>query len=591
MTTGSASETAATTKAGSDAWVPSVFEFNSDAQALAHFDDVHKTILLGGGVGSGKTVLHGLDALKRSTHETALLHGIFTNTQTQLDKEVVPSIQDRFVAAGFDRPVFDKQPPRSWQSRWVRDGIEIPSVSRYRGVLTAPTGYHAVCGTLFNLNYRQYETLAIGSARIEEAINVSEVAINTIFERVRCSTGGGEMCRRFHRHQRYLIFNPPRGPHPWLYSRLDALEEAARNYYHALASGETCECPRAHGPELNHRGWPLLQMGVGPAVWYRSRTSDNAANLDEDYRDGLAANMSKDTARRRLDGEILRETAGGAYTEFSSENIFPVQYDPDRVLFLCLDFNLEPRAAVFAQPLNPGAGEFPAEHERKNVQHIGVFGEYFYAGEMSDRKFAQALIRGDRGSGGDSQPRYRSEETRGLPPPCDASCTNPCRQGHWNGLKAHRGRIIAYGDQRGTYRSSHGDNLESSWKIVDQVFRELGNYSKDVPEDQPSPRERVDAVNAKLCNVLGIRSLWFHPRVEELMRDAEQVMWDDSGMAEREWRRGSQGTEWHRTHLIQGLGYMVVKRHPLGREATDRTIEQQLPHVEHGRRIKRPRIG
>ncbi|HXG58124.1 MAG TPA: hypothetical protein VNL91_03805 [Thermoanaerobaculia bacterium] len=567
----------------SEEWAPPVFEFISDAQALAHFDSEHKIVLLGGGVGSGKTVLHGLDALKRSKHETDLLHGIFTNTETQRDKEVVPSIQDRFVAAGFEKPVFDRRPPVSWVRDWVRRGIEVPSVSKHRNVLIAPTGYHAVCGTLHHQSYTQYDTLSFGSARIEEATNVSFAAITTIFERTRCSRGGGERCRKFHRHQKYLIFNPPRGPHPWLYSYLDQLEESARAHYHALRDGEECDCPRVHGPELQHRSWPLLRSGVGSAVWYQSRTSDNPY-LDDGYREGLAANMSKDTARRRLDGEIIRETEGGAYTEFSSENIHAgVPYDPDRTLYMWLDFNLEPRAAVFAHQLNPG--EYPGEHERSGLIHLGVFGEYFYAGEMSDRRFAQALIRGDRGDGCDSQPRYRSEELRGLPPPCDETCDPVCRKGHWNGLRAHRGRIIACGDQRGTHRSSHGDNLESSWAIVDQEFGQLKRYGKDVPEDQPSPRARVDSVNAKLCNALGVRSLWIHPRCEELIRDFEQVQWDEDGTALREWRRGSMGTEWHRTHLSDGLGYGVHRLSPLGRDVDSKGDSVRAHYRE---RTKRP---
>lgn len=559
--------------AESEAWAPPTFEFLSDSQALAHFDTQHKIILIGGGVGSGKTVLHGLDALKRSERESDVVHGIFTNTQKQLEGEVIPSIQDRFVAAGFEKPIYDRRPPLRWVREWVRRGISVPSLAKHRGHLVAPTGYHALCGTLFNQSHTQYDTLAFGSARIEEAVNVSFTAINTIFERTRCKTGGGEHCRKNHHHQKYLIFNPPRGPHPWLYSYLDQLEESAKAFYHALSDGEECECPREHGPELNHRGgWPLLQRGVGPAVWYRSKTSDNP-HLDDGYREGLAANMSKDTARRRLDGEIVRESEGGAYTEYSNANIHPVGYDPDRTLYMSLDFNLEPRAAGFWHPLNPG--EYPTEHERKGLSHIGKFGEYFYAGEMSDRRFAQALVRGERGSGCDSQPRYRSEQHRGLPPPCDEACERVCRKGHWNGLKAHRGAIVAFGDQRGTHRSSHGDNNESSWQIVEQVFRELPRYSRNVPDVQPSPRARVDSYNGKLCNMFDIRSAWIDQRCEETIRDLEQVMWDEKGESLREWRRGSQGTEWHRTHLTDGDGYMIHRLFPLGHEADT----NQIPKV------------
>lgn len=523
---------------------PAEFRFNSDAQALACLDREHKIILLGGGVGSGKTVLHGLDALRRSVHETDLLHGIFTNTQTQLDKEVIPSIQDRFVVAGFEKPVFDKKPPAHWVRRWVRDGIEVPSLPRYRGILTAPTGYHALCGTLFNQSYTQYDTIQLGSARIEEATNASFAAINTIFERARCSRGGGDRCRKYHHHSKTLIFNPPRGPHPWLYSYLDQLEENARAYYHALLDGEECECPRVHGPELDHRQWPLLHQGVGPAVLYRSKTSDNAAHLDDDYRDGLAANMSRDAARRRLDGEILREEGHGrAYTEWSDENLGPVEYDPEATVYLTLDFNSEPRVAGFWHPLG----------RRDGVEMLGKFGEYFYAAKLSDRKFAEQLVRGDRGNGFDSQPRYRNETLRGLP-------------ANWQGLAGHCGKIIAFGDAVGTHRSVHADNLESSWEIVEQVFRQLKRYGRNVPDHNPAPRARVDSVNGKLCNAFGVRAIVIDPRCQETVRDMEQVVWDESGTALREWRRGSLGTEWHRTHLTDADGYMVHRLFPLGNE-------------------------
>jgi hypothetical protein len=557
-----------------------VFEFNSDAQVRSHFERSHRYILLGGGLGSGKTVLHGLDLKERAKHESDQLGGIFTNTQNTLEKGVFLEIAKLYRSLGQEIPIFGRRPPIAWFRRWERDGVVIPTVPAYRNILTAPEGTHALCGTLHNQNWHQYETIQFGWIRLEEAINNTFEAVSTMTERVRCLTGGENNpdCARYHHHTRHLIFNPPRGPHPWLVPYLDQLEAAAKDFYHPLAPGEHCNAcvyldsdgyahPKAHGADLVHSGWPLLQAGVGNALLIRSKTSDNARNQDRGYRAGLAANMSKDTARRRLDGEIVRETAGRAYADYSVDNVYSgVPYDADRTLYLCLDFNLEPRAAVFAHPLVPGRGEFPSEHERAGVTHIGAFGEYFYAGEMSDRKFALALIRGDRGAGFDTQPRYRSEEHRGLPPSCNERCEKVCRKGHWNGLKAHRGRIIGFGDQRGTHRSSHGDNLESSWQIVNQEFSALGNYGTDIPEEQPSPRARVDSVNGKLCSALDLHSLWIHPRCEELGRDLEQVMWDDTGLALREWRRGAMGTEWHRTHESDGLGYMIHRLFPLGHE-------------------------
>lgn len=556
------------------------FRFNSETQLRSHFERSHGLILLGGAVGSGKTILHAHDLRVRAQHETDQLGAILTNTLATLEKGVFVEISKLFRALGMEAPVYGRRPSRKWFQRWARANIEIPPLATYRNVLTTPEGVHVVCGTLHHQSFHQYETMQFGWIRLEEAINNTLEALNTMLERVRCLTGGASNpdCARYHKHTRHLIFNPPRGAHPYLISYLDGLEEAAKAYYHALAEDETCDgcfleiddgpvagvdlrrVPRVHGRELKHDQWPLLQQGVGEAILIRSKTSDNAANLDRGYRARLAMNMTKDTARRRLDGEIVRETAGRAYIEWSSANMHSVKYDPDRDIYLGLDFNLEPRAAVLAHPLKPG--EYDSLHERPGVRHLGVFGEFFYAAEMDDRRFAQELVKGGRGYGGENQPKYRSEDWRGLPPPCNEECEQPCREGHWNGLKAHRGMIIAFGDQRGTYRSAQSG--EASWDIVEKVFFKLGNYGRNVPDEQPAPRSRVDSVNAKLCNEGDIRSLWIDPRCEELIRDFEQVMWDETGQALREWRRGGTGTEMHRTHLTDGLGYMVHRLFPGG---------------------------
>jgi hypothetical protein len=579
-----------------------IFSFNSDAQARGHFERDYELILLGGGVNSGKTVLHGHDLKHRGRPkndgrggaETNQLGAIFVNTLTTFRGGLYNEICKTFKLLGEEIPKYDGQPSRSWQIRWAQQGIEIPAIPSYRGMLTTADGVHVQIGTLHNQSVHQYETLQFGWARIEEAINNELEANDIVKERVRCMTGGESdpECALYHKHTCHWVFNPPRGPHKYLYRKLDELEEAAKKYYHALREGETCAgcwhetedgeiTARVHGPVLEHRGWPLLQQGVGKAIWIRSKTSDNRAHQNRGYRSGLAGNMTKDTARRRLDGEILRESAAGAYYEFASSNVRPVKYDPDRTLYLCLDYNLRPRAAVMAQPMIPGRSEYPTDFERDGVTHIGVFGEYFHAGEMSDSRFARALVRGERGDGGDLQAPYTNDESRGLPPSCEDDCEPRCMLGHWNGLRKHRGDIVAFGDQRGTHRTSHDDNLGSSWAIVERVFDQLRSYRRNVPDDQPAPRARVDSVNAKFCNNFDVRSIWIDPRCEELIRDFEQVVWDETGEALREWR---EGAELLRTHLSDALGYMIAQLFRLGDDVDPHAKETKIIR---GRRRKR----
>lgn len=585
--------------------------FNSDNQARglhAHFCGKYDLIFLGGGVNSGKTFLFGvqLDWRARPRNdgrgaaETNQVGALFVNSLTTFRAGIYDEVCRLYRKLGREAPTYNRQPSAEWQRRWAQQGIEIPSIPSYAGILTTPDGVHVAVASLHDAkSMHQIETLNLAWAWIEEAINNALHANETVKERIRCSLGGisNPDCAKYHNHTTTWVFNPPRGAHPYLYRKLDELEQAATNFYHGLADGAECDgCfyvdddgekhPRAHGPLLNHRDWPLLRQGVGDAIWIRSRTIDNHANQNKGFRSKLTRNLSKDAARRRLEGEILRENTGRAYADFTDANLWPVGYDADRTLYLCLDFNLAPRAAVFAHPLNPG--EYPAEHERNGVTHIGVFGEYVYAAEKDDRKFALDLVRGERGTGGDLQAPYRSEEWRGLPPPCDERCEQPCYEGHWNGLKAHRGPIVAFGDQRATYRSSHAADNQSSWDIVERVFFTLGNYGRDVPEEQPTPRSRVDSVNAKACDHRDLRSLWVDPRCEELIRDFEQVMWNDEGKALREWRLGA---EILRTHLTDGLGYMIHRLFPggdddTGMAAVATTIERGAPKRE--RRAKYP---
>lgn len=538
--------------------LPAVFEVNSANQLATIADRRHKYVVNLGGKGSGKTATHPLWAIERGRFDTAQLHGIFTNTDKQLTKGVLEEMYRRLPEAGIECS-YDRKPPKSWFVRWARHNIPIPHLPDYRGVFCTDQGLHAMCGTLFNQGFTQYETLQFGSLRVEEFPAIKRKALETMLSRLRCGMGRDCEATHGHRHQAHLFGNPWVGPHPWMLDWLDTREEGAKLLYHAIEDGETCEgcayettegrvLARVHGPILEHRYWPLLRRGVGDMVLIQSRTSDNRKNLSAGYEDGIAMGSDKATARAWLYGEISREISGGCYESFSSVNVREVGYDPDRTLLVGLDFNIEPRVAVLAHVLMPG--EYPIEWERPNVEQLGVFGEFFNVGAMGDKPFAEALMRGDRGDG---EAGYVDDDLRGLPR-------------NWGGLVGHRGRIIFYGDAEGNRRSSHDENLGSSWDIVMQVFRRLGpdRSSRDVPRNNPRARRRIHAVNAKLMSAttesrIGAPSLSIAPRCKQVLKDCEQVVWAADGLAEREWRHGP---EILRTHCMAGVGYIVIARTP-----------------------------
>lgn len=558
-------------------------DFNSDAQARTALERKHRFIINLGGKGSGKTFTHRVWAMDRASWDTGQIHGVFTNTDKQLKGPVFTELYTAFPVEKEARN--GRRPPKQWVRDWVRFDIPIPpGITDYRNIWYTRSGLHVMCGTLHNQSYKQYESFEFSTLRIEEIPAISPEALNAILSRLRC--GKGRNCERDHghRHQAWLFGNPPVGPHKWLADWLDTKEEGAKKLYHSLEEREICDgcefatpegaqIARVHGPILNHRQWPLLRRGVGEWLFIKSKTSENRYNLRRGYEDDLAMNSDRATAMAWLEGEYVREVGSGCYDSFSDQNVRDVKYDPTRTLLIGCDINIEPRIAILAHPLLDG--EYPSDWKMPGVEQLGVFGEYFSLGGVSDERFAEAMVSGNRGSG---DAGYPDDKLRGLPE-------------NWAGLANHKGPIIFYGDGAGNIASVHSRNCESSWLIIIQTLNKLGmagKYSVSVPKGQnPPARDRIHSVNAKLCSVrlnavgqieTGKPSLSIAARCRHALKDCEQVVWNEEGLAEREWR---QGPERFRTHCMAGLGYTIVQRSPGGRdiEASAKNPLDLLPKV------------
>lgn len=571
------------------------FELNSDAQALTAFDREHKYVINISAKGTGKTATHPLWALERGTWDTGQLHGIFCNTDKQLKEAVFVEFDNALpkYGVGWD---YGRKPPKEWVAGWIDQGIRFPRLKDYRGIFYTTQGLHAVCGTLFNQSFTQFESLQFGSLRIEEITALSLPALKAILTRLRCGNGRpcktsdcGKCCRCLgHRHQAHLFGNPPvGGAHKWLFDWLDGYEEGALKQYHALADGESCDgcfyvtregrhLPRHHGPQLNHRQWPLLRQGIGNAILIKAKTSDNRENLNEGYEDDIAMNSDKATADAWLGGELTREMSVGCYADFSDANIREVAYDETRTVLVGIDINTEPRVAVLAHVLKDG--EYPREWHQPGVEQIGIFGEFFSVDAMGDRRFAEAMMLGGRGTG---DAGYQDEALRGLPR-------------NWRGLSEHKGPVIFYGDAEGNRRSVHADNCESSWIILKQTFGGkikdakipgLAKWSCDVPNNNPPARARIHSVCAKLRSFADKPSLSIAPRCRQTIKDCESVVWEKDGLAEYEPRHGIEKL---RTHCMAGAGYMIYARSPYGKDKnTDPT--RGLPTFG-GKSITPPRM-
>jgi hypothetical protein len=318
---------------------------------------------------------------------------------------------------------------------------------------------------------------------------------------------------------------------------LGMLERAAENE----AKAKKIEVP----PASETDGYPHLIRGVGSAILIPSRSKDNERHLPKGYISNQMARLDNETAQRRLGGALTRTKTGRVYGDFSKQNERTVNYDPNRSIYIFFDFNRKPAVTGLAHPLV--TGEYPSEYDGNGIRHIGVFGEFFDVGGMDAYELANALLRGDSGSGGHFP-------------------------ANWNGLANHHAPIIAFGDSTARNKKMNGPN---EWQIVNDVLRNgtkddegRYQYSTNVPVN-PLVVFGVRSVNAKLCSASGIRSLHIDPRCTELITDFLVCTWDKTGTDIQKYGERGGSKLWHRTHLSDALRYMIHALFPLGRDIVE----------------------
>lgn len=501
----------------------------------------HDTVVSVGGVGSGKSITLAMWILDRSGWDTAQEHALFAYTGVQL-QQILKRITPILEACGV-RHTFNCRPPRDWLEQWKRTNVPAPPHrDRYTNTLVFDTGLQVQLGTLFQKTYEQFRGAEWGSVAIDEFMaGPDQEAIEWVMDRARCGTGR-DYCREHHHHTKFLLSNPPEADGHWAYDWLTRLEDHA-----AKLAGEKPD-----------EGYAHLKRGVGPVILIPSRTQDNEAHLSDGYIENQLARLDEETARRRLGGEIRRSTTGRVYNGFNRDNEWEIQYDPARTLYVAFDFNVNPAVALLAHPLNPG--EYPSEHDRDGIAHVGVFGEFFHVGGMDASGLCAALLTGDAGNGGHMPPE-------------------------WRGLFNHPGRVVTFGDATSTWKRMSGNE----WQIVDDILGKAlrGRYGRSVPEHNPLVALGVRAVNAKFCSASGLRSLWVHPRCSELITDFLTCTWDATGRDVQKYgyRPGSSSKLWQRGHLSDALRYLVARLFPLGKD-----VEPMVPKEQRRSKLRVPRV-
>jgi len=215
-----------------------------------------------------------------------------------------------------------------------------------------------------------------------------------------------------------------------------------------------------------------------------------------DFYDRLKSSYDAKFFEQEVLGEYLSVQAGVVYSSFKrSRNLKELTLDHNAELLWALDFNVDPMSSIVAQ---------------KFSDEVVVLDEI-------------VLSR--------------------------ASTIQACEEFHAR-YPNHQGGLVIYGDASGQRLQTAGT---TDYQMVRDFFRRTAydGVKFRVPSANPSVRERVTLVNAKLFSADEQVHLLVHPRCKGLIADFEEVMYKaDSTVIDKE--RDSK-----RTHLSDALGYLI----------------------------------
>jgi len=215
-----------------------------------------------------------------------------------------------------------------------------------------------------------------------------------------------------------------------------------------------------------------------------------------DFYDLLKSSYDEAFFQQEVLGKYLNVQAGLVYYAFSrEEHVTQLEVQPGLPLLWALDFNVDPMCSVVAQ-----------------IKHGTVY------------VLDEIILR-------------------------HASTLAACEH-FYERFSDHSWGIVIYGDASGNTVHTTGT---SDYHIVREYFAANypGTIHYKVPKANPSVRDRLTLMNAKLKTAAGLSHLYVDRKCSELIKDFEQVCYKlDSTVPDKEKDR-------RRTHVSDALGYLL----------------------------------
>ena len=225
--------------------------------------------------------------------------------------------------------------------------------------------------------------------------------------------------------------------------------------------------------------------------------------------------MSEAQFRQEIEAEFLDLHSGSAYVNFGEYNVLREhpwapdghEIHPVLPILLACDFNLSPMAWVLGQHR---AGQF-------------YFFDEIWLEKSHTQEATKELIE-----------RLKLLQTRASP------------------------KVVICGDASANagQRAAAG---QSDYAILCQMLDDAGiSWTNVTPDSNPSVRDRVNTMNARLRSSDGSTSVWFSPKCKQTIKDFQRVAW----------KKGSsftldQTTDPMLTHASDAVGYAISALAPI----------------------------
>ncbi len=240
-----------------------------------------------------------------------------------------------------------------------------------------------------------------------------------------------------------------------------------------------------------------------------------------------------ESAKKRMDTLTFQQEFEGSFVTFQGRVYYPFQdeihcgklnYDKNKPLILCFDFNVSPGICAIIQEQKI---HYKLGNKRFRNTGTGIISEVYIEKDSNTVKVCKGVLEqfGD-----------------------------------------HEGEVLCYGDASGGSKGS-AKISGSDWDLVKEELTPYfqGRIRFRYPKKNPSERSRINSVNSRLLSTTNIVRLMVDDKnAPNIVDDFNGVELKEDGSGEIDKRSNPE-----LTHLTDAIGYYIYKEFPINKKGVD----------------------